>query len=148
MQPDRRQLALDAIAPHRAAGLGHFIAGEAVDGQGGAHDIFEPASGAVLGQFRDATPDETDRAVQAAVGAFGEWSAMPGERRRSVLNKVADLIEARADDIAAVECLDAGQPWRYMAKAAVRGAENFRFFADRAPAAFAARAAASSPRAR
>ena len=30
---------------------------------------------------------------------------------------------------------DTGQPIRYMAKAAVRGAENFRFYADRAPGA-------------
>ena len=37
--------------------------------------------------------------------------------------------------IAAIECLDAGQCWRFMSKAAIRGAENFRFFADRAPGA-------------
>ena len=59
----------------------------------------------------------------------------PGEKRRAILHKVADLIEARADEIAAMECLDTGQCWRFMSKAALRGAENFRFFADRAPGA-------------
>jgi 5-carboxymethyl-2-hydroxymuconic-semialdehyde dehydrogenase len=48
------------------------------------------------------------------------------------LHKVADAIEARADEIALVECIDTGQPIRYMSKAALRGAENFRFYADRA----------------
>ena len=41
----------------------------------------------------------------------------------------------RADEIALAECWDTGQAIRFMSKAALRGAENFRFFADRAPAA-------------
>ncbi len=47
--------------------------------------------------------------------------------------RVADLSGARADDIAAVECVDTGQTIRFMSAAAIRGAENFRFFADHAP---------------
>ena len=39
----------------------------------------------------------------------------------------------RSDDIAAVECVDTGQTIRFMSAAAIRGAENFRFFADHAP---------------
>src|SRR6202023_727468 len=37
----------------------------------------------------------------------------------------------RADDIAVLECIDTGQAHRFMAKAAIRAAENFRFFADK-----------------
>jgi 5-carboxymethyl-2-hydroxymuconic-semialdehyde dehydrogenase len=51
------------------------------------------------------------------------------------LHKIADAIVARAEEIALVECMDTGQAYRFMAKAALRGAENFRFFADQAPAA-------------
>jgi 5-carboxymethyl-2-hydroxymuconic-semialdehyde dehydrogenase len=58
---------------------------------------------------------------------------MPGAERRRLLHRIADAIEARADEIALVECMDTGQAWRFMSKAALRGAENFRFFADRAP---------------
>ncbi len=58
---------------------------------------------------------------------------MPGAKRRKILHDIADEIEARADEIAVVESSDSGQPIRYMAKAALRGAENFRFYADRAP---------------
>ena len=42
---------------------------------------------------------------------------------------------ARADEIALIESYDTGQALRFMSKAAIRGAENFRFFADMAPAA-------------
>jgi 5-carboxymethyl-2-hydroxymuconic-semialdehyde dehydrogenase len=48
------------------------------------------------------------------------------------LHRVADAIEARGDEIALVESVDTGQAIRFMKAAAIRGAENFRFFADRA----------------
>ena len=50
------------------------------------------------------------------------WSQVSGEERRKILYRVADAIEARADEIALVECVDTGQPIRYMSKAALRGA--------------------------
>jgi 5-carboxymethyl-2-hydroxymuconic-semialdehyde dehydrogenase len=48
---------------------------------------------------------------------------------------VADGIVARAEEIAFIEAMDTGQTIRFMSKAALRGAENFRFFADQAPSA-------------
>ena len=58
---------------------------------------------------------------------------MPGTERKQILHRVADLIEARDEEIALIESVDTGQPIRFMKKAALRAAENFRFFADRAP---------------
>ncbi len=135
MSHPRRSSALGAIAGHRSKPLGHFIDGRSVDGAGSAHDVFEPATGETLGQVRDATSQELEAAVAGSKSAFRAWAATPGQKRKAILHKIADIIEARADQIAEVECLDAGQCWRFMSKAAVRGAENFRFFADRAPAA-------------
>ena len=63
------------------------------------------------------------------------WKTVPGEKRRALLHTIADKIEARAEEIALVESVDSGQAIRYMSKAALRGAENFRFYADKAPAA-------------
>ncbi len=63
------------------------------------------------------------------------WSRTPGEQRKRILHAVADAIVDRADEIAVVESVDTGQAIRFMSSAALRGAENFRFFADRAPAA-------------
>jgi 5-carboxymethyl-2-hydroxymuconic-semialdehyde dehydrogenase len=131
----RRSAALARLAPHQIKALGHFIDGRPIDGEGQAFDVLEPATGETLGQARDATPAELDHAVAAAKAAFPKWAATPGDKRKAILHKVADLIVARADEIAETECLDAGQCWRFMSKAALRGAENFRFFADRAPAA-------------
>ena len=130
-----RAKSLKAIEGFGAGALGHFIGGKPVAGEGAAFPVHEPATGNVLGEARDATAQEVDNAVAAAKDAFREWSATPGTKRREILHNVADLIEARADDIAAMECLDAGQAWRFMSKAAIRGAENFRFFADQAPSA-------------
>ncbi len=74
-----------------------------------------------------------DAAAKAAHEAFADWSGRSGKERKKDLHRVADLIEMRADDIAAVECVDTGQTVRFMSAAAIRGAENFRFFADHAP---------------
>jgi len=60
---------------------------------------------------------------------------MGGAERKKILHAIADGIVARADEIALCECWDTGQAFRFMSKAALRGAENFRFFADRAPSA-------------
>ncbi len=134
-----RELALKTVKglhqAHADGRLGHFIGGSATVGTGPAFEILDPSTGEVIGEGRDASEVELETAVAAARGAFAEWSSMAPETRRKILNKVADLIVARADEIAAVECLDSGQCWRFMSKAALRGAENFRFFADRAPGA-------------
>ena len=81
------------------------------------------------------TAADIAKAASAARKAFPAWAAMPGEKRKALLHKIADAIEARAEEIAFLECLDTGQALRFMSKAALRGAENFRFYADKAPEA-------------
>jgi 5-carboxymethyl-2-hydroxymuconic-semialdehyde dehydrogenase len=122
-----------ALARFRAEPLGHFIGGAPVAGQGEAFENRSPVDGRLLGRVLDATAPEVAAAGAAARDAFPAWRALPGAERRRLLHRVADAIEARADEIALVECMDTGQAWRFMSKAALRGAENFRFFADRAP---------------
>ena len=76
-----------------------------------------------------------DRAVGAAVDGFGAWSALPVGERAAALRWLADLIEARNDDIAMVETLDMGFLHRSMRERLVaRGALNFRSYADMAEA--------------
>ena len=43
--------------------------------------------------------------------------------------RIADGIEARAEEVALCECWDTGQAFKFMSKAALRRAENFRYFA-------------------
>src|SRR6185312_13797753 len=103
------------------------------DGAGGdPFEVLDPSTGQVLGRVLAGTEADVERAAAAAKRAFPAWSQTSGKKRRDILHAIADAIVARADDIALVESLDTGQPLRFMSKAALRGAENFRFFADRA----------------
>jgi 5-carboxymethyl-2-hydroxymuconic-semialdehyde dehydrogenase len=115
--------------------LDHFIDGAAWGGEGEPFEVFNPTTGQPLGQALAGTAADIDRAALAAKAAFPAWAALSGRARRDLLHAVADAIEARADEIATVEGTDTGQPVRFMSKAALRGAENFRFYADRAPGA-------------
>jgi 5-carboxymethyl-2-hydroxymuconic-semialdehyde dehydrogenase len=118
--------------------MGHFINGQRVDGQ--SADVFEntsPIDGTVLNKVSGGSAADIDTAAKAAMAAFPAWRDMDGAKRRKILHNVADKIVERAEEIAFVECMDTGQPLRFMAKAALRGADNYRFFADKAPEATA-----------
>ncbi|HLT02510.1 MAG TPA: 5-carboxymethyl-2-hydroxymuconate semialdehyde dehydrogenase, partial [Geminicoccaceae bacterium] len=121
------------LARFRATTLGHFIDGRDVAGAGPGFANRSPIDGSSLGSIADATGAEVDAACQAAADAAQAWARTPGAARRRILHRIADAIEARAEEIATLECVDTGQAWRFMSRAALRGAENFRFFADRAP---------------
>ena len=88
-----------------------------------------------LGQVAAGGPTEIALAADAATDAFDGWVSLPGGERKKILHRIADLIVERADEIAVIESVDTGQPIRFMSSAAIRGAENFRYFADAAPAA-------------
>ncbi|MBK8007395.1 MAG: 5-carboxymethyl-2-hydroxymuconate semialdehyde dehydrogenase [Rhizobiales bacterium] len=115
--------------------LAHLIDGKSVAGSGGTFDTLSPVDNTLLAKVARGTSAEIDQAAKAAKRAFASWRKVSGEKRREIMHKIADAIVARADEIALVECMDTGQPIRYMSKAALRGAENFRFYADRAPQA-------------
>ncbi len=114
--------------------VAHRIAGQAVASPE-TFENFDPSDNSLLCHVAAGDKKEIDRAARAAEDAFAVWKHVPGEKRRVLLHKIADRIEARAEEIALVESLDSGQPIRYMSKAALRGAENFRFYADKAPEA-------------
>ena len=120
----------------RDDGVMNHIAGEAVPARSGA--TFENRTPVDDGRVCDVARSDAadvDAAARAAKEAFPPWRDMGGTERKRILHAIADAIVARADEIAVLESHDTGQPIRFMAKAALRGAENFRFFADRAPAA-------------
>jgi 5-carboxymethyl-2-hydroxymuconic-semialdehyde dehydrogenase len=124
------------LARWRTAPLGHFIAGRSEAGS--SRDVFDnisPVDGSVLNQVSSGNERDVNAAATAAQQAFPAWRDKPGDERRAILHKVADLIESRREEIAFVECMDTGQALRFMSGAALRAAENFRFFADRAPGA-------------
>ncbi|SMH62904.1 5-carboxymethyl-2-hydroxymuconate semialdehyde dehydrogenase [Azospirillum agricola] len=114
--------------------LGHFIDGREVPGQSDRlFDNLSPIDGGIINRVHAGNAADVDAAATAAQRAFPAWAALPGTERKRILHRVADGILARAEEIALLESLDSGQPIRFMSKAAERAAENFRFFADRAP---------------
>ncbi|MEM9623216.1 MAG: 5-carboxymethyl-2-hydroxymuconate semialdehyde dehydrogenase [Pseudomonadota bacterium] len=131
---------LVAVAPTLArfngATLGHFINGRVT--MGASNETFEnssPIDQSHIGTVAAGTVEDIDAACLAAEQAFDAWATLSGAKRREILHNIADAIVERADEIALIESYDTGQPVRFMSKAAVRGAENFRFFADLAPGA-------------
>jgi 5-carboxymethyl-2-hydroxymuconic-semialdehyde dehydrogenase len=124
------------LAQFKGAPVPHFIAGEKVSGKPGkTFDTLCPVDNTVLARVAAGDAGDIDAAAKAATAAFPAWRAVPGAKRRAILHAIADAIVARAEEIALIESMDTGQPIRYMEKAALRGAENYRFFADRAPGA-------------
>ena len=120
----------------RADGIRHLIDGvSAPASDGGTFSNHSPIDASLICQVARGTAVDVDRAAQAAHKAFPAWRDWPAARRRDLLHTIADGIERRADDIAVLESWDSGQPIRFMSKAALRGAENFRFYADRAESA-------------
>ncbi|MFC7049791.1 5-carboxymethyl-2-hydroxymuconate semialdehyde dehydrogenase [Emcibacter nanhaiensis] len=120
----------------RDAPAGHFIGGAWTTGQSG--ETFEnltPVDNSVLGKVARGNARDVDDACQAAWSAFPAWRDMAPAARKKILHHFADLIERDAEEIALLESMDTGQPIRFMSKAAIRGAANFRFFADRCPEA-------------
>jgi gamma-glutamyl-gamma-aminobutyraldehyde dehydrogenase len=90
-----------------------FIDGEFCDAQeGGRFKTVNPADGKVLAQVSKGMPEDIDRAVAAARGAFrsGCWSRLAPRERMDVLYRFADLIEEHAGELAVLETLDMGKP--------------------------------------
>ena len=124
------------LAGYRQGTLQHFIDGRRRPSSSGeTFDNRTPVDDSFLGAVASGDAADVDAAARAAAKAFAGWRGLTGEKRRALLHDIADAIEARAEQIAIVESMDTGQPIRFMAAAAKRGAENFRFFADRAPGA-------------
>jgi 5-carboxymethyl-2-hydroxymuconic-semialdehyde dehydrogenase len=123
------------LARFRDAGILNLIGGQSVAGSGGSFETHSPVDETLICSVSRSTAADVDAAAKAAKAAFPAWAAMEGTKRKAILHKIADLIVERAEEIALCECWDTGQAWRFMSKAALRGAENFRFFADQAPGA-------------
>ncbi|MDA7483562.1 aldehyde dehydrogenase family protein [Planktomarina temperata] len=113
----------------------HFIDGKIIDSADGrTSDRISPSHGVLASQAALGTAKETEAAISAARRAFddGRWSQLSGKDRATVLNKVADLIEANEERLAVLETLESGKPisqsrgecggaadlWRYAASLA------------------------------
>src|SRR6185295_12580723 len=91
--------------------------------------VLNPATGEEIAQAPLSSAEDVDRAVRTARRAFGEWSqTTPGERSLALL-KIADTIDAHAEELAELEALDAGKPHDAVLNDELPvAADNLRFF--------------------
>lgn len=114
----------------RSTGVMNRVGGKSVAGAAGVFQSISPVDKSIICDVAHGTAEDIDNAANAASAAFASWRDMPAVERRNILIRIAEGIEARAEEIALCECWDTGQAYKFMSKAALRGAENFRYFAD------------------
>lgn len=125
MASTRAEISEYAVSPD------HFIGGKRV----GSDSTFESRSPLdwdwKLADVARGDGLTADAAVTAAVDAFPDWAATPVAERAAAMHRLADLIDANIEALAAVECADMAMLLESLrARVIHRGAENFRNYAD------------------
>jgi betaine-aldehyde dehydrogenase len=95
-------------------------------------EVRSPASGELVGRVPAGTEADVDRAVVAARASFrdGRWRSMGMADRVAVVNRLADLIDENADDLARLETLQTGSAYKLRRDSDFAFAsDNLRFFA-------------------
>ncbi|CRK57836.1 5-carboxymethyl-2-hydroxymuconate semialdehyde dehydrogenase [Alloactinosynnema sp. L-07] len=111
----------------------HHIDGKDVPSVSGAtFGVSDPVTGTEYARCAAGQAEDIALAVAAARRAFtdGPWTGLSARERATVLVRIADAIEDRADTLARMESHDTGLPITQAKGQAHRAAENFRYFAD------------------
>jgi aldehyde dehydrogenase (NAD+) len=112
--------------------IGLYINGEYVQAVNGkTFDVIDPATEEAIARVSQAQTEDVDSAVRAARGAFdnGEWSKMKAFQRSRLIYKFADLIEENREELAQLESLDNGKPYKVALADDVDGSiEHFRYY--------------------
>lgn len=109
-----------------------FINGEWVDSSSGeTFEVRNPANGEVIALAAKGTREDAQRAIQAARFAFDEggWGESKARDRAELLWKVADLIEARAEEFAQTDTRNNGKPLRESRYDVSDAVNQFRYYA-------------------
>ncbi|MFC3242429.1 aldehyde dehydrogenase family protein [Gordonia humi] len=109
----------------------HLHIGDATlaTGSAAAYDHVDPATGTVNAQIPMADAADVDRAAIAAHEAFDSWRRTTPQERRALLHRLADLIDANADEFGRRAALDNGTPAQAAAAGVAAAAEWTRYYA-------------------
>jgi aminomuconate-semialdehyde/2-hydroxymuconate-6-semialdehyde dehydrogenase len=92
---------------------------------------YSPANGSLIAQIPCSSSEDVDEAVLAASEAIEDWANLTIAERADWLEKIADALESRAEEVAQLESLDTGKPISLARSVdAARSVANFRFFAE------------------
>ena len=118
----------DKLPASRPAHL-NLIGGRDQAAAGAPIDVVSPSDGAVIGHLQRSGSEEVDAAVRAARSAFnGAWGKLTATERGRLLTKLADAIQARVEELGALESLDTGKPISQGRADAVAAARYFEFY--------------------
>ncbi|EOW6700988.1 aminobutyraldehyde dehydrogenase [Cronobacter malonaticus] len=110
-----------------------LINGALVEGKGERLPVYNPATGEVLLEIAEASPEQVDAAVKSADAAFEQWRLTTPKERAEALLKLAEVIEANAQTFAELESKNCGKPLHCVAGDEIPAvADVFRFFAGAA----------------
>jgi acyl-CoA reductase-like NAD-dependent aldehyde dehydrogenase len=110
-----------------------YIGGEWVDAASGQTvTTLNPSTEEPVGRAPSAGPEDVDRAVRAARAAFPVWSDLPQTERNKVLFRIAALIRGHAHEMALLEGLEHGTPYRDAFGVCMGAAEKFEWSANAA----------------
>ncbi|WP_242123850.1 aldehyde dehydrogenase family protein [Sphingobium sp. Sx8-8] len=114
--------------------LNHYIDGDWVASTGeGMQDIVDPSTGHVSGRLILGTAEDVERAVAAARRAFPGYARVGVQDRVALLHRIADLHEARVEDMAQAVTADIGMPIAFARMTVAAGAGQFRSLAKALP---------------
>ena len=107
-----------------------FIGGQFVDSASGRTlDVVNPARDEVIARVPASDREDVDRAASAAAAAFASWRNTTPQERSLLLLRIADAIEARADELGRLESRNTGKPVAGAIEEMGVAADLFRFFA-------------------
>jgi 1-pyrroline dehydrogenase len=110
-----------------------FVGGEWVDSLGGEREqILNPATGEAIAEVPRGTREDVNRAVAAAKGAFASWSDSTPAERMGMLLRLADRIDAHAEEFAQIESRNVGKPITVSRADLPFISDNLRYFAGAA----------------
>jgi acyl-CoA reductase-like NAD-dependent aldehyde dehydrogenase len=90
-----------------------YVGGAWIESASGARtEATSPATGETIGSFPEGTRDDAHRAIAAANAAAREWAGRSAFERAVAMERVAEIIEERRDDLAHTLTLDQGKPLR------------------------------------
>jgi betaine-aldehyde dehydrogenase len=114
--------------------LRNFVGGEHVDTVSGTTAaIIDPSTGEAIAQAPVSGPEDVERALEVARQAFETWRRTTPSERALALIRVADAIEARAEDLVRAECENTGKPFALtMSEEIPPMVDQIRFFAGAA----------------
>jgi len=125
---------------------GFFIDGKwDLPGDCDVHVVKEPATGKLVGEVCLADERIVDKAVSVAEKTAVTMAQMPARERAAILNRCADLIDKRAQEMAVVLTREQGKPVSDNLKEIYFGAEVLRYYAGEATRLGGSIRPASSP---